>query len=246
MSVELRELRVDGAPAWYRTAGAGPVVVVVPGLGLTSRIYAENCRQLARAGFRAIAPDLPGFGRTPGPQLGLRVEETAAWLGAFARELGIAHAAWIGHSLSCQHLLTLAARAPELVRALVLIAPTGAPGEHRLLRQLTRFALNAFREPPATVASVLRDYFRSSPVRFFATWLKSFEHRPHAHMRAIRARTLIVAGARDPVIPRAYLQQLAQQLPAARIVHVPRAAHGAPFDRRDAVNAEVIGFLRGL
>ena len=154
---EGRHVRVEGRRAHVRICGAGPTVFLLPGLGLSSRIYARNCTDLAGAGFRVVVPDFPGFGKTPGGRFGLHVEESADWLVALARALDVSRAAWIGHSVSCQPAMLLASRHPELARGLVLIAPTGAAGRHRVLRQVVRFAQNAFREPPGTVLAVARD-----------------------------------------------------------------------------------------
>jgi pimeloyl-ACP methyl ester carboxylesterase len=54
--------------ASYRESGAGLPVVIVPGLGLTSRFYEQSYATFARNGLRLLVPDLPGTGDTAGPQ----------------------------------------------------------------------------------------------------------------------------------------------------------------------------------
>ena len=61
----------------YREAGSGPLVVLAHGLGCSADYWMRNAPPLAAAGYRVLAPDLPGFGRTDGPWRGLGVAAQA-------------------------------------------------------------------------------------------------------------------------------------------------------------------------
>ena len=246
MTVAEECIAVDGAVARYRTAGTGRAVLLVHGLGLSSRLYERNIEELAAAGFRVVAPDLPGFGGTPGPRTGSSVAENAVWLANFARALGIRHGVWIGHSISCQCIMALAAAEPHLADALVLIAPTGAPGRGRRLWQFLQFLRNAPREPLRAIRDVAHEYIRTSPAKYIGSWLRSFADHPLSRRSAIRCPVLIVVGARDPVIPRDYVSLLRAGLPDARVARIPGGAHGVPFDRHSEMDARVIAWLRGV
>ncbi|HEV2734078.1 MAG TPA: alpha/beta fold hydrolase, partial [Longimicrobiaceae bacterium] len=119
----------------FRQAGEGPPIVLVHGLGVSADYWYRNGPPLAAAGFRVLAPDLPGFGRTETPDGALSVPEQAAALRAWAETMGLGPAVYVGHSLSCQSALELAVGAPGSVRGLVLASPTGAPWRRRMLRQ---------------------------------------------------------------------------------------------------------------
>ena len=109
-----RERWVEVAP-WrvrYREAGEGPALVLVHGLGLSADFWWGNGPPLAAAGFRVLAPDLPGFGKTEGPPY-LPVPEQARWVAAWAEALELPPAAYVGHSVSAQAVLELAADAPR-------------------------------------------------------------------------------------------------------------------------------------
>jgi len=76
-----RRVRVGAYDVRWREAGDGPAIVLVHGLGLSADIWWKNGPALAAAGFRVLAPDLPGFGKTEGPQY-LTVPQQAEWLAA--------------------------------------------------------------------------------------------------------------------------------------------------------------------
>ena len=246
MAVTKEHVALHGAPVTFRAAGNGRPVVLVHGLGLSSRIYERNCAELAGAGFRVIAPDLPGFGGTPGPRGGSSVGESARWLIEFAGALGVDHAVWIGHSISCQSVLALAAEAPHRADAIVLIAPTGAPGSARRVKQFLKFVRNAPREPLWAVREVARDYLSTSPAKYMGTWLKGFRDHPVGRLPAIQCPALVVIGARDPVVPRSYISMLATGIRDATVAVIPGGAHGVPFDRRSEMDARIIAWLRAL
>jgi len=239
-------VEVAGRPARYIEAGAGPAVVFVHGLGLAGTFFRNHCRAFARAGFRAIAPDLPGFGRSRGPWLGQSVEETADWLLAFAARLGLGRVVWVGHSLAAQATLDAAARAPARTRALVLVTPTGAPGRCRLLRQLSNFVRDVGREPVALAPTVARHYIHGSPTAFLGTWLRAARDHPARKARRVRCPTLVVAGKRDPVVPNDFVQTLVRRIPGAELALIHGAGHGITFDRSEEFDRAVLAFLRGV
>src|SRR5687767_13977179 len=89
----------------YLETGAGAPVIFAAGLGISADFYKPNMAALANAGFRAITPDLPAFGKTDSRMFGASVEQLSDHLAEFARALDISHAGWIGHSLGCQAVL---------------------------------------------------------------------------------------------------------------------------------------------
>lgn len=50
-----------------------------------------------------------------------------------------------------------------------------------------------------------------------------------AHLRGIRAPTLGVRGARDPIVPQRWAEEAARLLPRGRLVVIPGAAHSITF-----------------
>jgi len=240
-----RWVRVGPFDVRYREAGDGPAVVLVHGLGLSADFWWKNGPPLAAAGFRVLAPDLPGFGKTEGPPY-LSVEDQAQFVAAWAEALELGPAAYVGHSVSCQASLQLAAEWPERVTALVLAAPTGDPAPLRLVRQALGFVADPVFEPPSLVPAVGEPYFRAGIPRWLRTWYAAGRHDTMAVARRVTAPGIVILGRHDPVVRRGFAKELAECLPGGRCVVLPRGAHAVVFDAPDDFNAAVIEFLREI
>src|SRR3954467_13801579 len=82
-----------GIPVALRRAGAadGPALVLLHGLPTSSWLWRRCLPALAAAlpGWRIVAPDLPGYGRSA-PRPGAGPRHLGHWLHALLRELGVA------------------------------------------------------------------------------------------------------------------------------------------------------------
>jgi len=240
--VDVQERRVR-----YREAGEGPAVVLVHGLGVSADYWVRVAPRLAAAGFRVLAPDLPGFGRTPGSPDGLGVSGQVNAVRRWADAMSIDSAVYVGHSLSCQSALEFAAHYPERVRGLVLAAPTGyGPKWRRLVRQLTGLLVDIPRESAKFAIIVAGAYLRAGPRRVFRTWARGAEHDPLLVLDRIRVPVLIVTGGADPVVPAAFVAQLVAGLRDTRTVDLPDAPHGLVFEPTSALNDALTRFLREI
>lgn len=240
------ELDVGGRPVRVLRAGAGEPIVLVHGLGLSADFWRYHLQRLARAGYDAIAPDMPGFGRSTGPAFGFSVEQAAGWLADFARAAGIDRPVWVGHSVSAQYVLRLAVACPERVRALVLAAPTGEPGAFRWAAQLAGLAVTAFRERPRFVGHVLAAYLTTPPNRAIGSWLRARGHHALEDAPRIRCPLRVVHGERDPVVPRPFAEQLAALAPRGSLVSIPGSAHGVALAPAEPFCAALLDFLATL
>lgn len=241
-----RRVLVDGWSIRYRCAGHGPPVVLVHGLGVSADYWIRNAIPIAGAGFSVYAPDLPGFGRTPGPARGLTIPEQAAAIAAWTAAMGIGAAVYVGHSLSAQAVLELTTLQPELVRGLILVAPTGAPVPARMIRQAWRLFVDAWREPWLLLTTAGVAYLRAGPRRYWGTWRAGAEHNPIKLLPQVRVPALVVVGSRDPVVERDFAATMAGQLPDGHLVVIRRGSHAVQVSRADAFNRVAITFLRAL
>jgi 2-hydroxy-6-oxonona-2,4-dienedioate hydrolase len=236
-----RRIEVRGRNVRFVEVGDGPPIVFAAGLGISADFYKPNMTSLAHAGFRAITPDLPGFGKTHGPLLGASVPELAQHLAAFAMALNIKHAGWIGHSLGCQPLLRVAGRHPELVKSFVLAGPTGGY-QRRRLNQIGALASAAVQEPWRLLKAVLRDYARLSPFNYVGVWLKAAADDPLLSAKWVNQPALILVGTRDKVPRPDFLVNLATSL-SAQVIKLPGGNHGLPLDAQQEFDRAIINFF---
>jgi pimeloyl-ACP methyl ester carboxylesterase len=216
-------------------------VILVHGLGLTATVWEPHLVRLADAGYRAVAPDLPGFGRSAGPLTGMPVQRAASWLRAFADIVEVDRAAWIGHSVGTQQLVRLARDAPDRTAALVLAAPTGRTGRHAARPPLGLVA-TAFQEPAPLVAGVVRRYL-AGPLVTAGTWTRSLRHDSALDAPLVTCPTLIIRGGRDRVVPERFARQLARLIPDARVDRIEGASHAVALDPVQPFMDRVIRFL---
>lgn len=142
-AVEERSLEVRGILVRCLESGQGePAFVLVHGLGSSATKWRDVLPLIGARGRRAIAPDMPGFGRSEAP----RARYSIGWLAGAVRETmdaaGIGSAHVVGNSLGGMVGLWLASVWPERVRSLSLVAaalPTVA-GQRHDPKVLARFA----------------------------------------------------------------------------------------------------------
>ena len=230
--------RVSTTPA---PAGS-PAVVLIHGLVVSSRYMVPTAERLAPH-HKVYVPDLPGFGRSEKPSSVLDVSglshSLAAWMGA----VGLESAVLVGNSVGCQVIAELALRHPERVERAVLQGPTMDPEARTALRQAARLALAGTREPLSLLPIMLLDYLSAGLRRSFATFRYALEDPIEEKLPRVRVPTLVVRGARDPIVPQRWAEGVARLLPEGRLVVVPGAAHtmnyGAPSELARVVRAFV-------
>ena len=114
----------DGVNVAYTDTGKGPAVMLIHGLGSYIPAWKQNIPALAEK-HRVIALDLPGYGKSSKSEDSYSIPFFAETVAELQDSLGIARAAWIGHSMGGQIAIEGALRYPEKIRELVLIAPAG-------------------------------------------------------------------------------------------------------------------------
>lgn len=164
--------------------GIHPPVVVLHGLAAASHFY-ENVFDPMRPFVRSvIAPDLPGHGSSPLPPQSCSSDLTESLAEALSKVLE-EPAIFVGNSLGGAVSIRIALSHPELVRALFLIAPGGAPMDDGARRRfLDRFALRSHNEALAFVDDL---FVEKHPQRQLIAW--GTRHRfASANVRALIQR----------------------------------------------------------
>jgi pimeloyl-ACP methyl ester carboxylesterase len=115
-------LAVDGGTLAYEVTGEGPLVVLAHGVGDSRHAYRHLAPRLVAAGYRVAAVDLRGCGESSTGWPSWSRADVAGDLLALVRHLG-GPAVLVGHSFSGGAATIAAARAPELVTAVVELAP---------------------------------------------------------------------------------------------------------------------------
>jgi 3-oxoadipate enol-lactonase len=243
------------------TAGDGPAVVMIHGLGGTSNMFEPQMAALT--GFRVIRLDLPGSGRSPRPLDPLTIDLMRDSVLRAMSGLGVHTAHFVGHSMGTIVCQELAASNPSLVRSLTLFGALAEPADAtrqglaaraRLARsggmsdiadQITANALSSHtRETlPATVAFVRESITRQDPESYART-CEALAKATAVDPRRIASPTLLVTGDADTVNPMSVAQQLADRIKGASLSAIDRCGHWATLENPRECNRKLVDFLK--
>jgi pimeloyl-ACP methyl ester carboxylesterase len=120
----LGEIVLHGHRVFYRSAGSGPVLVLVHGITSTSATWANVLPYLAEH-FTVIAPDLLGHGDSAKPRGDYSLGAYASGIRDLLVALGHERATFVGHSLGGGVAMQLAYQFPEHCDRLVLVSSGG-------------------------------------------------------------------------------------------------------------------------
>jgi len=130
-----QEIQADDATIHVRVGGQGPAVVLLHGFGDTGDMWALMAAELAHD-HRVVVPDLRGMGLSSHPAGGYDKKTQAADIRSVLTQLGIDHAAIVGHDIGATVAYAYAARYPDKTdRLVVMDAPVpGIPPWDEIVR----------------------------------------------------------------------------------------------------------------
>ncbi|MEN6544093.1 alpha/beta fold hydrolase [Parvibaculum sp.] len=258
----------------YRLEGPsnGPLVVLVHGFSLPSFVFDDYVKPLTDAGYRVLAFDNYGRGLSDRPAVEYDANLTDRLILNLTDKLGLtAPAHFVGYSMGGAAAVIFAARHPERVRSLTLIAPAGlgiAPKlkEGVLARPVIgewiarMFGLRIFHDIAAKDAQAAPD-----PVRFLADFDRQMDYRGYGDALVSTIRhypldsaqvdyaeagrserpVLVIWGEADETVPFSASQKLMALMPRARLHSYPGLGHNIAFSRAPLVTGLILDFLAG-
>ena len=152
------KFEVQGRTAYAYTGGKAwgdgeRCVVFIHGALNDHSVWTLLARWYAHHGYRVLAVDQPGHGRSDGPPLA-SVEALADWVLALLDAAGVASAHLVGHSMGSLIALEAAARAPARVTGLVMVG-TAYP------MKVSDALLNTARDDPARAIAMVTAFSHS-------------------------------------------------------------------------------------
>jgi pimeloyl-ACP methyl ester carboxylesterase len=243
--------------------GKGPAVVLLHAGVADRRMWSEQLRPLAGAGYRVIALDLPGFGEAP-----LAVEQDAPWLDVIETLdwLGVERMALVGNSFGGAVAQRVAVLAPSRPWALALISspdPALEPSPRlRAVWQAEEAALEMEQIDTAVQCVVDAWTLPEAPARLRLKLGKMqrrayelgaqdgqtpegpdpLERDPSALGR-LEMPTLVAWGEHDMSDFQEAAGRLAAMIAGARSLLLEGAGHLAPMERPKVFRDELLGFL---
>lgn len=220
---------------------AKPAVVLVHGLGVSGR-YLKPTGQALAGSYRVYIPDLPGNGKSQKAWPPLNLDELAATIAGWMDAVGLERAHFYANSLGCQTMAHFAVHYPDRVQSLVLGGPTVDRKGRNWVVQFYRLALDFFREKPALMWIILRDYLVCGPPRVIVTAAYALADSLEDWALLIKCPVLVVRGQFDPIAPQRWVEEVAALLPAGRWAVIPKAAHAINYSAPD----QLVCLIQGL
>jgi pimeloyl-ACP methyl ester carboxylesterase len=242
---ELKRRSDDGAYG-SNGNGAGPELEATPIVLVHGFSSSRSLKPLIRAlGTRrpVFAPDLPGFGMSEQPIHPLDIPGLADALRRWLFDNGLAPAIVVGVSFGCQVAADLASRYPAAVDRLVLVGPTFDPETRTPARVALRWARNAPRSSPRLAPTVVHDFIDAGPWRSLRTLRRALEDPIEDKLSDIEAPTLVVRPERDHLAPAEWTERVAELIPDAELIVLPKTAHAIGPRAAARLTALLVPFL---
>ena len=260
-----RVVQVDDHRVVYSEGGRGDTVLLLHGFGASGDSWNRCAASLTRK-FRVIAPDLPGWGAsTRLEQASYGYPAQIARIHRLTQELKLDRFHLAGHSMGGFLAAAYAARFPDKVITLGLIAPHGMtePQPSDLARSLeggdnwlvasspagfNRLLDNLFVRRPYIPSAVVK-YLAQLAVRNSAKSSKVFEELQHnqppliQRLPQIEAPALIVWGGQDRVIHVSCAELFRANIKRAELLIVPECGHMPLTEKVKAWTKPYIAFL---
>ena len=256
--------KVNGITVAYTDEGKGPSLLFVHGFPLSRATWGRQVDAF-RSNHRVIAPDLRGLGESEATAGPVSMDLYAEDLFALVQHLGTGPVTLVGHSMGGYVALAFAKAFPQALQGLVLVGtksgadtPEAAAGRRATAEKVrlegSSLVVNAMatkmlspHNADATMAASVRGFMAPSKPEGVIGALLGMAERPDAGawLGAIKARTLVITGAEDSIIPPSESEALARAIPGARLKLIPHAGHLVAFEQPEAFNKALAAWLDG-
>jgi pimeloyl-ACP methyl ester carboxylesterase len=271
---EKRRFKVDNIEVVYFDEGSGRAVLLIHGLGGYKENWTFTIKDIKNS-FRAIAPDLPGFGDSEKPDIEYTMEFFADFLNMFLDKLGVDKVILVGNSMGGTIAILFTVKNPERVEKLVLVDSAGFRP-----KQIRGFVFDpkqflekgvAFRPPPEMVEFMVKSLLFVNPPKFADEMIKrsikdwwesgeSFMERSRAYLKSasylfdfeveelletINKPTLIIWGAGDRALPVSLSDEFSKRLKKSKKFIIGNCGHVPMLEKPAEFSKVLLNFLLG-
>jgi non-heme chloroperoxidase len=248
----------DGTEIYYKDWGTGPVVTFSHGWPLSGDAWDGQMLFLVQNGYRCVAHDRRGHGRSSQASAHNDMNGYADDLAAVIEALDLKEATLVGHSTGGGEVARYIGRhGSKRVKKAVLVAavppimlksnanPEGLPMEvfdgirAGVLKDRSQFykdlAISFYgaNRPGAKVSQGVLDQF----------WLCETDFTED--IKKIDAPTLVMHGEDDQIVPvKDSAKKSARLIKGAKEIYYPGAPHGLMATHQDQLNADLLAFIK--
>jgi pimeloyl-ACP methyl ester carboxylesterase len=250
---------IPGVKLWFTDSGGTgtPIVLLHANTG-TSAVWTDQVTSFSQAGYRVIAFDRRGWGKSiANPATGSQPGSIAGDLDALVDYLKLDKFHLLGVAGGGFAALDYAAWHPEKLRSLVIGASTGSISDKEIADFSSRIEILELRKLPAVYREIGASYRGANPDGT-KRWIEIDEHsrqkdapsqplrtpNTFAKIETIATATLIVAADADLLAPPALMRIWAGHVKNHEWANVPDSGHAIAWEHPDVFNEKVLEFVR--
>ena len=251
---------LPGAKIWYEdTGGNGAPLVLLHARTGSSRSWQYQFRDFPAAGYRVVAYDRRGSGRTE-VDAGAGDVLPSDDLHHFVERLGLERFHLLGTAAGGIVALDFALSHPRRVRSLVF---ANSVGSAEIKQEPAYIALAAHLRPPDDSPAEMRELSpayraknpqgtrewleveRASRAKGAPTFPRTRNRITFSLLEKLEAPTLLITGDADLYTPPSALELFHQRIRNSALVVMPECAHSAYWEQPELFNRVVLDFLSG-
>ena len=259
-NIESKKIKVGDLDIHYLSGGQGDPLLVVHGGGDGARAWRRNLEALTE-NYTVYVPDLPGYGHSqPINGNDYYIPELAEFVHEFSRSLGLESFHLMGHSMGGGNALHYALKFPHKVKKLVLVSSmclgkeialwvriVSIPAICRAIGKGTIAVLRAVKwvlgKLFATVEFVIPISVTSIHLGSSLTTLKAQATVLLNRLSEIVVPTLVVWGAKDPILPVEQAYTAAELIPDCQVMVFEDCGHSVYRDKIKEFSQTLTKFL---
>lgn len=243
-------------------AEADPPVLILPGITSPAPTWEFVARTLAED-FHVFTLDIRGRGLSDTPEDGYTLPDYAADVEGVVAALGLVRPIVLGHSMGARIAAAYGAlHADQAGPLIVADPPLTGPGRDPYWISEETFVTSIREAQAGATAEDMRPYFPTwsdEHLELRAQWLPTCDENAVAvthrlfhsedffdYWPRLGRPVVFIYGAKSPAVSAEGAREVAQALPAAKVVEVPEAAHMIPWDNLPGFERAVLPALRDL
>lgn len=253
-------ISVNDAMFAYSLSGQGVVVVFLHGWMCNQEFWRLQCDLLSGQGYRCLALDFRGHGKSEVTNAGYSIEQLADDVWEILKALHIDKVVLVGHSMGGMVAQQFCLDHGGQVMGLVLVTTIAADRENRMISKRIEkdsrqeqfpvafdrhFDLWFSNRTPGDVRDWVKTQMKLTPAGPALALVRSYAGFDQTHrLREIRSPTLVIGTQSDHSTPASQSQELAQFILGSDLVLIDDCGHFPMLEKTEKISQELLAFLQ--